>query len=39
MINDKVYQSIFDEVSKYLPNDWGKLVVYLEFGEIGRAHV
>lgn len=33
MINDKVYQSIFDEVSEYLPNDWEKLVVYLEFGE------
>lgn len=33
MINDSVYQSIFDEVSKYLPNDWDKVVIYLEFGE------
>lgn len=33
MINDIIYQSIFDEVSKYLPNDWDKVVIYLEFGE------
>lgn len=33
MINDKIYQSIFDEVSKYLPNGWDKVVIYLEFGE------
>ena len=33
MINDYVYQSIFDEVYKYLPNDWDKVVIYLEYGE------
>lgn len=33
MINDRVYQTILDEVSKYLPIDWSKLVVYLEYGE------
>lgn len=33
MINDRIYQSIFDEVSNYLPSDWNKVVVYLEYGE------
>ena len=33
MINDYVYQSIFDEVYKYLPDDWDKVVIYLEYGE------
>ena len=33
MINDRVYQTILDEISKYLPIDWSKLVVYLEYGE------
>ena len=34
MINDRVYQTILDEISKYLPIDWSKLVVYLEYGEL-----
>lgn len=33
MINDRVYQVIFDEVSKYLPSNWDKVVIYLEYGE------
>ena len=33
MINDKIYQFIFDELCSYLPNDWDKVVIYLEFGE------
>ena len=33
MTNDSVYQSIFDEVCKYLPDDWEKVVIYLEYGE------
>ena len=33
MTNDNVYQSIFDEVCKYLPDDWEKVVIYLEYGE------
>ena len=33
MINDKIYQSIFDEVYKYLPSAWDKVVIYLEYGE------
>ena len=32
MINDKIYQAIFDELSKYLTSDWNKLIVYLEYG-------
>ena len=33
MINEKVFQSIYDELSKYLSSNWEKLVVYLEYGE------
>ncbi len=32
MINEKIYQEIFDELSKYLTSGWEKLVVYLEYG-------
>lgn len=32
MINDKIYQGIYDEISKYLTPGWEKLVVYLEYG-------
>ena len=37
MINDRVYQTILDEISKYLPIDWSKLVVYLEYGELSYS--
>ena len=33
MINDNVYQFIFDEVCKYLPSKWDRVVIYLEYGE------
>lgn len=33
MMGDKTYQRIYDELYKYLTPDWGKLVVYLEYGE------
>ena len=33
MINDRIYQYIFDEISLYLPKAWDRLVVYLEYGE------
>ena len=32
MINEKIYQEIFDELSKYLVSGWEKLIVYLEYG-------
>ena len=32
MINEKIYQAIFDELSNYLTPDWNKLIVYLEYG-------
>ena len=32
MINEKVYQGIYDELSKYLTKGWEKMVVYLEYG-------
>lgn len=33
MINDTIYQYIFDELAQYLPVSWDRLVVYLEHGE------
>lgn len=33
MMNDKIYQMIFDEVSDFLPSEWTKVVIYLEHGE------
>lgn len=32
MINEKIYQAIYDELSKYLVSGWEKLIVYLEYG-------
>ena len=32
MINEKIYQEIYDELSKYLVSGWEKLIVYLEYG-------
>lgn len=32
MIDEKIYQAIYDELSKYIPSDWDKLIVYLEYG-------
>ncbi len=49
MIDEKIYQVIFDELSKYLTPEWDKLIVYLEYGQasysfafyiqIGRKHI
>ena len=33
MINNNIYQQIFDELKKYLLPEWDRLVVYLEYGE------
>lgn len=33
MINEKIYQTIFDEISKLIPTTWEKLIIYLEYGE------
>lgn len=33
MINEKIYQSIYDELDKYLVPGWDKLIVYLEYGK------
>lgn len=33
MINDKVYQGIYEELADFLPSKWEKLVVYLEYGQ------
>lgn len=33
MMNEKVYQAIFDVIVPFLPESWDKLVVYLEYGE------
>lgn len=33
MLDTKIYQTIFDELKKYLPPKWDKLIIYLEYGE------
>ena len=33
MLNEKLYQNIFDRISVFLPDGWERLVVYLEYGE------
>ncbi len=33
MMNEKVYQTVFNTIAPLLPEDWDKLVVYLEYGE------
>lgn len=33
MMNEKIYQMIFDEVSAFLPSEWSDVVIYLEHGE------
>lgn len=32
MINEKIYQDIYNELNKYLASGWEKMVVYLEYG-------
>ena len=33
MLNDKIYQMIFDEIRFYFPENWNQVVIYLEYGE------
>jgi len=33
MVDNSIYQYMFDEISKYLLNDWERAVVYLEYGQ------
>lgn len=33
MMNNKVYQEIYNELDKYLLNGWDRLVIYLEYGK------
>ena len=33
MMNENVYQNIYEELNKYLIPGWEKLVVYLEYGK------
>lgn len=32
MINEKVYQEVYDELNQYLIPGWEELIVYLEYG-------
>ena len=38
MMNDKVYQLIFDKIVAYLPSGWDRIVVYLEHGEASYSY-
>ncbi len=33
MMNEKIYQAVFDTIAPLLPEEWSKLVIYLEYGE------
>lgn len=33
MMNEKVYQRIYNEIEGFLGDEWEKVVVYLEYGE------
>lgn len=33
MIDNKMLQTIYDEIDKFLPCNWEKLIVYLEYGK------
>ena len=32
MLNNEIYQKIYDELSDYLISGWNRVVIYLEFG-------
>ncbi len=38
MINEKVYQGIYNEISRFVPEKWDRIVVYLEYGEDSYAY-
>lgn len=38
MMNEKIYQLIFDKIAGYLPNAWERLVVYLEHDEASYSY-
>ncbi len=33
MLDEKIYQEIFDEIQEFIPSDWERIVFYLEYGE------
>lgn len=33
MMQDSIYQQIYNEVDSFLPNKWSKLIVYIEYGD------
>ena len=38
MLNEKIYQMIFDELHIFLTPEWEKLIIYLEYGEGSYAY-
>ncbi len=36
-MNGKVFQKIYDEIDRFLPEKWDKLVIYLEYMEGGYS--
>lgn len=38
MINNKIYQSIFNEILPFLPDKWEKVIVYLEQSEYAYTY-
>lgn len=33
MINKEIYQQIFDKIELFVPTNWEKIIIYLEYGE------
>lgn len=33
MIDEKTYQKIYDELSKFITPDWEKIIMYIEYGK------
>ncbi len=33
MMNDRIYQIVFDEIIEFLPHKWERVIIYLEHGE------
>ena len=33
MINEKIYQRIYNEISSFVSDQWERIVIYLEYGE------
>ena len=38
MIDNKVYQNIFNEIERFLPADWSQMIAYFEYWEASYSY-